>query len=211
MDRKHEEAQAQVLWAFIQQLRERDDELVRGLDGLSPEVATELAGLLRTARDVSVALQLEGHASEGAATRVREAIAARAAQPPRRNRRLFEWLPRFDWGRKLSLAGGLAAALLAGVALGRGVPGPDPLERPAPGIAALSHDAARRDIPRLVAGKLGPAEARAVLWHLAHCDECFRQYQGMMGQASRLPHDGPQQFTLANWPVTGDLMFGRTD
>lgn len=210
MERKHEEAQATVLWAFIQQLRERDIELVKGLDGLTPEVATELAGLLQTARDVSVALQLDPSPAGSAAERVSAAIAARSVVPLRRRRTMREWLLQLEWGRRLAFAGALAVAVLIGGVVGRGAPGSDPLARPANGIAALTHEAVRREMPLLAKGELAPAEARAVFWHLAHCNECFRRYEGMMSQT--LPHYSPSgaRVFLAN-SVTVPGTSGRTE
>ena len=214
MDRKHEEAQAEVLWSFIQQLRERDDELVRGLDGLSPEAAAELAALLQTARDVSVALQLESRPSESAAARVREAVAARAAQPPKRSRKTRRVASALRLGRQ-ALACGRAGRGpdRRGGARREGCPARMPLEAiPQSGIAALSHEAARRDLPLLAGGKLctcrnarrvlAPGSLRRVLPSVP---------KRMMGRTSRGSDFELRQLTWASKPVTVPVAPGRTD
>jgi hypothetical protein len=40
-------------------------------------------------------------------------------------------------------------------------------------------------LPRLLKGQLSPQQARAMWWHLAHCDDCFHAYEQMRGRA---PH-----------------------
>jgi len=191
VERRKEETLAAALWSFIQRLREQEDPLAAGLDGLTPADAAELAALFRTAEDLRVALDAPAEISVWtgtAAARVRAAIdRRRQAQAGRAPGRRAPWwqslIPlstvRYGW------AVAVVAALAVGVVAGRQVPAPDPLTHPPAAVAALTHEQARARVPLLMAGKLSTAESRAVLWHLAHCDECFAAYRHMMDAQQR--------------------------
>jgi hypothetical protein len=79
----------------------------------------------------------------------------------------------------------VAAALIVGVIAGRLLPAPDPMTHPPAAVAALTHEQTLARVPRLIAGKLTASQSRAVVWHLAHCDECFEVYERTLGARQR--------------------------
>jgi hypothetical protein len=193
VERRKEETLAAALWSFIQRLRETEDPLAAGLDGLTPADAAELAVLFRTAEDLRRALDAPAEVSVGtAAERVRAAIARRQVQGRRAPGRRAPW-----WQRGMPIrtarygwAVAVAAALAVGVVAGRQLPASDPLTHPPAAVAALTHAQTCARVPLLIAGRLSASESRAVLWHLSHCEECFAAYRHMLGSLqgqSRLP------------------------
>jgi len=195
VERRKEEVLAAALWSFIQRLREAEDPLAAGLDGLTPADAAELAALFRTAEDLHLALDAPAEVSVGTATaaeRVHAAIARRQAQARRAPGRRVPWWRSWIliWTARYGWAVAVAAALAVGVVAGSQVPSPDPLTHPPAAVAALTHAQTRARVPLLIAGSLSASESRAVLWHLAHCEECFAAYRHMLGLPqgqSRLP------------------------
>lgn len=179
-DRK-EEVLAATLWAFIERLREEGDPRAAGLDGLTAGDASELASLFRTAQDLGLALDVGSELASGAEERVTAAIAERRRRnAPARGFPAYRRLPLQGLLRRAAFASAVAATLAAGILIGTGLPTRDPVGRPPAAVAALTHEQTRRLVPRLMAGTLSPAQARAVLWHLAHCDECFAVYRQML-------------------------------
>jgi hypothetical protein len=54
----------------------------------------------------------------------------------------------------------------------------------------FQHEQMLTRVPLLIAGKLSATDIRAVLWHLAHCDDCFAVYQRLVRappRQARLP------------------------
>jgi hypothetical protein len=200
VERRNDEAVAAVLWNFIQCLRERDNPPAVGLDGLTPAGAEELVALFRTAEGLRAALDAPIEVSpETAATRVQVAIArrrqaqrGRAPQP-----RSVPWrtlIPSARYGWAFAVAG----ALIVGVIAGSHLPAPDPLLNPPVAVASLTHEQTLARMPRLIAGNLSASESRAMMWHLAHCDECFEVYAQMTGARQRQSRR-PATLRVAQW------------
>jgi hypothetical protein len=233
MNGRKEELKAAALWAFVERLRGEENPLAAGLDGLTPADAEELSALLRMAESLRLALDSTEVAPSApvsaggrpivhprAAARVQAAIAARrgpepdctprssSVSRPRTGRAARSAPGSPPWwlllGRHRWTAGFAAAALVVGVLVGRSLPASDPLTYPPPAVAALTHEQVRSRVPRLMAGRLATAEARAVLWHLAHCDDCFAAYR-MMSRPSQHRSHQPALCSLALRAFNGAL------
>jgi hypothetical protein len=69
-----------------------------------------------------------------------------------------------------------AVLLLAGVVAGSMLLPRDPLTSPPPQVRALDHYEAHLLGSQIRAPELAEADARAALWHLAHCRECYAAF-----------------------------------
>lgn len=195
MEQEKEETLAAILWRFIEEIREQERPglVLR----LAPAEAHELLALLTFAAGLRDALaEAESPAEEHG--RARQQLERALREPPARPRvtagaepgrrspaPLRPALPRPRWTWGAAAAAVALAAGLVGMRVGRSLPPPDPLNHPPASVAALSHARVRQWLPRLLEGQLSPDQARAMWWHLAHCDDCFHAYEQMRGPAPR--------------------------
>ncbi len=195
MKQERETALAAALWAFIEQVRERDRAIARGLDGLTPAELEEMAALLRTAADVPGALETrESPRPEAAERRVNAAIAARGSEPAPWSalRRLPGWSELGSASRGWATATGLALTLGVGFAAGRAVSPPIAPPR-SPGraaetIAQISCREARARFATFVDERCTKEAAREVRAHLTRCGSCFHAYEEHRSRHKRERH-----------------------
>jgi hypothetical protein len=220
MGHEKEERLATILWRFIEEIREREQP--GGVLPLTPGDAQELLALLTFAASIGDALTAaESPAGEhGQARRRLECALLRparpcleaGARPDRRSttpiRQAFS-RSRWTWGTVAAAA--VLAAGLVGIQVGRSLPPPDPLTHPPASVLVLSHARVQKLLPRLLKGQLSPQQARAMWWHLAHCDDCFHAYEGMRDRAPRRvigARDGGYPAKLGEGPTSISLRLG---
>lgn len=218
MEHERQEKLAALLWQFIEQIR--GQEQLGAVVNLDAAEVRELLALLTLAASVRDALaEVESTAPDHFRARQRVEQALRAG-PSRRAARqavstgarpAVRQIPaggrppvfrRRGWGWATVLALVALVTGLIGLRLGQQLPGPDPLTHPPAHVLALSHARVRQWMPRLLKNQLAPAEARAMWWHLAHCDDCFQAYQQQMSSRA-LPR--PTASLRVTWPRVAAL------
>lgn len=186
MAKTNEEIAADLLWRYVEQVRERGPE-----PPLSRAELQELLQALETAGSLGPALEEARAAAHDSAL---EAVVRRRmeAAPPPAPRALarpataaggrdrFPWKLRLGRALTMGATAALALALLTVNYWHR--PEPAPLAAPAQraalphGVESLSEQRAHELIPRMVRRELAPAEERSLMWHMLVCPGCFDQY-----------------------------------
>jgi len=166
-----EELASQLLWEYVQRVREQPDAaLTRG----------EVYELAETLALASTIPSVVAHSDEPAA---REAIQSRlaGARPPAAARR--PPAARTSWLRRPALilaplAGAALAAALAFFGGSGAVPEQGPAAQP-PGVMRLSEEAAHEMVPQYVKGELNEQGDKNIMWHLIRCRGCYRFYRSI--------------------------------
>jgi putative zinc finger protein len=188
-----QEVLAAILWRFIEEIREQKQS--GAVLTLDPAEARELLDLLVLAARVSDTMaETETPEASNAAARHRleRAIWEQPSGPilrpegrPEVRDAVPSAFPRRRWAWATAGAAVVLAASLIGIDVGRLLPRPDPLTHPPASVQALSHTRVQQWLPALIQGQLSPPQARAMWWHLAHCDDCFHIYEQMRAHAPR--------------------------
>lgn len=173
---------AEALWASIERVRDNQDPPNPASRDLPSEDAEELAALQEMAADLHAVLAAPDPAP-AADGRVRAAMERRAAT----------FTPRIPESRRSAPAGWsrwwlmatAAAGLAAGLVIGPRIAPAESLEHPPATVQALGHGETMSRVPRMLEGRLPAKEARAVLWHLSHCEACFEEYQDELSSRNR--------------------------
>jgi hypothetical protein len=183
VDHLSEESQADVLWAFMDRLRGEENPRFAGMDRITSGDARELAAMFGTAVALRETMEAEDRPpAASVAVRVSHAIQERKRQtaPLTRPRR---WaLPQLRAGWAAAAAALLVVGIAAGAILLR-----DPLTAPPPDIRALDHPEAHQLAARIQAPGVADADARATLWHLAHCSQCYAAFRVHQAAARAIP------------------------
>lgn len=205
-----EPQKAELLWKYIEELKQADNPDDVQFVAITSGECAEVVGVMETAAEAYVLGRAESApdgrreavrgrlraAIAGAALSADSAAPAMAPMAAPRSMTLPAWL---TIPLTLRSTGWVvaAAALVAVVWLA--------LPRPQTGVVPLSHPAAVAAIPRLIDGKLGAEETRALWAHLMRCKGCMDLYQGEL-KAARSASRAARQSRLPashGWGVRG--------
>jgi hypothetical protein len=148
-----------------------------GTGALTAAEIGELAELMAVATRARAALEEPAPAPGSARERVLAAIAAtRRSRPPTSAYQIG-----LGWVRRAWMPTALAAALVFAAVEGLR----PPQAASPPGLPTLTHTQAAARVPALLAGDLSRDETRAVLWHVAGCDQCLGVFHRRLRTGSR--------------------------
>ncbi len=193
-----EELAADLVWRYVERLREAEDPSVVALD--SAELA-QLVAALEAAGSVPGAIMVEE--PEARRTEVRQRLEpslahGRAAAPVSRPRDRATVVP--AWQFRLAMAASLVGALLLTTVNGwHRIPAAVqrvPVWRDAQGLEPMDEQQAHQLIPVMLRNELSSATERSLMGHMLVCTGCFEDYRAAKG--SPVAHSAPAPMTLAS-------------
>jgi hypothetical protein len=193
MARKREEIAADLVWRYVEHVRESPD-----ADRLTDEDLEQLVPALKTAGIAGEALELRG--SEGRQTAVRERLEALLASPVTAPRTEAPAAPPATvpaWRFRSACAAAMAlAAALATVSFWHH-PAPQVRVqtvtqikvRELPDLDAMTEDTAHQLLPKMVHSRLSEKEEKSLMGHMLVCPGCYRAYVQMKHEHEKLTWD----------------------
>jgi hypothetical protein len=175
VDQRNEESMAGVLWTFLERVREDGNPRFAGMDRLTAEDAEELAEMFHTAVMLRETIGSDDTApSPAVEARVMAAIEERRPVSTSLLNRPLRLPPP---GRRAGWAAVTAVLVLVGVVAANILIPRDPLTNPPAHTRALDHYEAHMLASQLNGPAMKEPDARAAMWHLAHCTECMAAFQ----------------------------------
>lgn len=206
MPRAKEEIKAELVWRFVECLREEEANAGAGAVRFSREELEELVGVLETAGDLPTVLSttVSESARQGARARLEEAVEAkvptaapRRAVPSRRPSMLAAMHFRFVAGMVMGLS---LAVMTVGMwhktankTIVRRVPA-ESLQ-----IHPMDEDTAHRLIRESANTEIEPGQEKDLMWHMIVCPGCYDEYREVRHR-SRMTQDQAFQLTMEYLP-----------